>query len=613
MASGQSSSIQVTVNAAKEIFEVAKDYERPIEILREALHNSYDAGAKEASIVCTRERLADGSDVLSLEFSDDGVGMDREKLDHFFSLGFSDKETPPDRRPIGFKGHGTKIYYQAREVFVLTKWSGGDLLLAHLPDARIRVYNKELPAPAIYFAADAEENARKHNLIPPKGSGTRIRLIDYTPNSHRLIDIFQQFRMENYLRWFTIYGSFEHIVKEQKPMSPMRLFVQGTDKSSPSEVMFGHAWPEHDRTDIKSMKQKDERRPFNYFCKTLRAKDYPVSGGFRIDIAVLVEGARGRAERDTAIRLKGRHHALYREEERYGFWLCKDYLPVQLDMGAVSAEIRSLLDIEDSSRALIFVNCQDFALTANRGSVGNSSKDLLDAVKNATIEFLESQRNDPDLKKFSHEYREDMFSRLREKDKKALLRRIDRYNDKRYCTIQLPKGGTYSFFEPQREITLFGLISELRVAAPEILDLRILDYDDHNGIDLLVRRNGNPSDLLDKTRVAYTELKYMLTDQLNHPFESLYAIICWDCTLRLNDAVTDATDIRFSYYEHINEAEGVTYSQLTAPPGGRYSHNVKVIVLKRLLEQKYKLQMHSNPKPVGASAHGSDRGRKKKG
>ncbi len=613
MASGQSSSIQVTVNAAKEIFEVAKDFERPIEILREALHNSYDAGAKEVSILCKRERLADGSDALAIEFIDDGLGMSREKLEHFFSLGFSDKETPPDRRPIGFKGHGTKIYYQAREIFVLTKRGDGDLILAHLPDARVRVYNKELPAPAIYSAAGAEEKAREYNLISPVGRGTRIRLIDYTPNSHRLIDDFQQAKIENYLRWFTIYGSFEHVVKNQKPLPPLRLFVQGTDRASPSEIMFGHAWPEQDCIDIKAMKQKDERRPFNYFCKTFRAKDYAVSGGFRIDIAVLVEGARGRAERDSAIRRKGRQNALYREEERYGLWLCKDYLPVQMETDGLGGEVRALLDIEDSSRALIFVNCQDFALTANRGSVGNSSKDLLDAVRKATTEFLESQRDDSDLRKFSQEYREDMFSRLREKDKKALARRIERYNSKQYCTIQLPKGGEHSFFEPKREITLFGLISELRVLAPEILDLHILDYDDHNGIDLLVKRNVTPSDLLDRTKVAYTELKYMLTDQLNHPFESLHAIICWDCAVTPNDVVIDATNEKFSYYEQKDQVDSVTYSQLTAPPGGRYSHNVKVIVLKRLLEQKYKLQMHSNPKPVGASAHGSDRGRKKKG
>ena len=56
-------------------------------------------------------------------------------------------------------------------------------------------------------------------------------------------------------------------------------------------------------------------------------------------------------------------------------------------------------------------------------------------------------------------------------------------------------------------------------------------HDDHVGIDLLVRRNGNPSDLLDRSKVSYTELKYQLESAINHPFDNLHAIICWEAAL----------------------------------------------------------------------------------
>jgi hypothetical protein len=617
MESAMSHTLDITVNAGKEIREIAEDFANPIEVLREALHNSYDAGAQKLVIRAYPQKLIDGRRVLTLEFEDDGKGMDLGRLTSFFSLGFSEKEHTLGRRNIGFKGHGTKIYYQAQEIVVVTKRDSSDVFLTHVTDARTHVNKKQLPRPTILVGNEAIARAREEGLPAPQTHGTVIRLVDFTADSLRIIDTFRRGNASNYLRWFTTFGSFEHVVDGAPPKPPMQLFLQGTDEQTPHEIEYGHPWPTDDLTDLKALREKDARRPFNFFRKTFRARDYATAGSYLIDIAAIFEGARGRAERDRCLRIPGRQNALYREEERYGLWLCKDFIPIEKRFEWLSAEDCPPLNLDlDPRRALIFVNCQEFSLTANRGSVGNSPAELVEAVRKATYRFLEQTiSDDEDLKNFANEYREELFSRLREKDKKALMRRVERYNRKQWYTFTLPGGKKHSFFEPQREITLFGLIAELQLLAPELLGLQILDYDDHQGIDLLVRRNGDPSNLLDRSRVAYTELKYELSSSLNHAFDNLYAIVCWESALSDGGIIVDPTDRTFTYRETRSQ-DGITYASLNPPPDGPLSHIIKVIVLKRYLKEKFGLQESANPSPVftsaGAAVGGSGRGRAKR-
>jgi hypothetical protein len=590
--------LTVTVDAGREIAEISADFTDPIEVVRESVHNSFDAGATEVSVAAVPQTLPDGRRVLTLEFQDNGIGMSEETLACFFGLGHSVKPSIPGRPTIGFKGHGTKIYYQAQDVYVATRVDGGLLNLAIVRNARRDIHSKRTPTPEYFSGEEADAVARSEKLSVPTQHGTSIRLVDYTPDSSRLIDVFKFDALENYLRWFTIYGSFEHVVKSTTPTAPFSLKVQGTDLKS-SQIGFGHPWPSDDRIDIKALKRLDDRRPFNYFRKSFRFPDRSIADGFRIDVAILFEGKRGRLDRDKAIS-RQRSGGLYAEEERYGLWLCRDFIPVEQKFEWLLEEECPRL-VEDLRRPLIFVNSQDFKLIANRGSVGNSPQQLLDAIKQAIFSILEEVEDDKDIQKFLNEYQEDLFGRQRDKDQKALTRRIDRHNDRSECEIKLANGKTHLFFEPKREITLFGLISELQVLDASILSLEILDYDDHSGIDLLVQRNGNPANLLDKTKVSYVELKYVLGAQVNHAFDHLYAVICWESDLKQDDFVTDAANNKFQFEEK-KGADGVTSSRLIPLPDSKLTHNVKVIVLKRLLQEKYAMTMRKNPKPISKSA-----------
>ena len=592
--------LKVSVDPGKEIYEIASDFANPIEVLRESLHNSYDAGAKNVSIYAKAQQLKDGRRVLTLEFNDDGIGMSMEMLEKFFSLGFTEKPELPGRPSIGFKGHGTKIYYQSQAIWIATRQANGEFIVAHVEDARESVFSQKLPVPRVWKLDEAKRVAIEQKLSEPKHQGTFIRLIDFTPDSSRVIDEFQQKPIENYLRWFTVFGSFEHIVHNEKAASPICLMLQGTDLDSPSVVEFGHKWPADDRTTLKSLKQKDERRPFNFFCKTLRREGLAIEGGYKIDIAACFEGSTGRSDRDLGLRRQNRK-GLYTAEERYGMWLCKNFIPVEKRFEWLS-ETESPFEFLAAKQLLLFINCEDFKLTANRGSVGNSAPELLQAVKKATLDFLEEAREDKDLISFTTEFQEDQFSRLREKDKKALQRRVERYNKKDRCHIKLPNGKEHFFFEPTREITLFGLISELQLLDPSLLGMKVLDYDDHVGIDLLVKRNGNAGNMIarDREKVAYTELKYLLRSPVNHTFDSLYSVICWDSDLEEGDAVLDSTGRIFSY--NSNFKDGVTYSNLTPPPDSDLSSVIKIVNLRRLLNERCGLQREPNPEQLPQSS-----------
>src|SRR5690242_2175802 len=102
------------VNEAKEFLEIAKDFKDPRELIREALSNSWDAGASKVSIrfdlapiAGTRKRK------IMVEIKDDGEGMGSKErpetrsieIEGFFNLGDSYKPYGS----IESKGHGTKI------------------------------------------------------------------------------------------------------------------------------------------------------------------------------------------------------------------------------------------------------------------------------------------------------------------------------------------------------------------------------------------------------------------------------------------------------------------------------------------------------------------------
>ena len=101
------------VNEVKEFIEIANDFSNPLDLVREAISNSFDACASRIEI-CFSTVSERGEDILLIELNDNGEGMDRKGLQSFFDLGNSLRRGEP--KTIGEKGHGTKVYFNSRYI-----------------------------------------------------------------------------------------------------------------------------------------------------------------------------------------------------------------------------------------------------------------------------------------------------------------------------------------------------------------------------------------------------------------------------------------------------------------------------------------------------------------
>lgn len=105
------------VNETQEFIEIANDFSNPLDLVREAISNSYDAKATEIRIKFEVVKQY-GESVLKISLKDNGDGMTASQLQNFFDLGNSTRRN--DESTIGEKGHGTKVYFNSRSIEVLT-------------------------------------------------------------------------------------------------------------------------------------------------------------------------------------------------------------------------------------------------------------------------------------------------------------------------------------------------------------------------------------------------------------------------------------------------------------------------------------------------------------
>ena len=157
------------VNESKEFIEIATDFSNPLDIVREAISNSYDAKAKKISIFF--EVIDDyGFPTLKITIEDDGTGMDKDGLQSFFDLGNSLRRGLEDY--IGEKGHGTKIYLNSKKIIVTTS-KNGCVYQAELNEPFKNLYNNKIPVVSV---KKLTENILQHN-------GTRIEIYGYSKKS----------------------------------------------------------------------------------------------------------------------------------------------------------------------------------------------------------------------------------------------------------------------------------------------------------------------------------------------------------------------------------------------------------------------------------------------
>ena len=219
----------------------------------------------------------------------------------------------------------------------------------------------------------------------------------------------------------------------------------------------------------------------------------------------------------------------YRSEERYGLWLGRDFVPIQRFNSWVS-------EMSEYTRMHAFVNSEHLDLTANRGSVENTSHDLLSDVEGTVKNLFEEQiEKSEDYIKFHDELLSFERHRHAKKEANDYRRRLKRMETKEILTIK-----DTELYSPKSEADLIALVAGISALLPTLLPFAIRDYDSHFGFDGLAARNKDLA--INETKHLFVEFKLDLKTTFDHTFEKLAAIICWNSRVKDGDLVLDSQE-----------------------------------------------------------------------
>jgi hypothetical protein len=425
-------------------------------------------------------------------------------------------------------------------------------------------------------------------LDEPKGQETWTRIVIRDYNMSRSKEDFGQAVLKDYILWFTRFGS----VEKEFDISDNRgrkLFLQGLDRDSFEEIKFGHVFAEENH-DIQKLRNKRPGDWTKVFVKKWRFRDEKITGfpGKTLDLIFYVEGDEAKRDYNQMIRVQKKtvEYGMYKVEERYGLWVCKDFIPIKrynewLELGK---------RLETKYHA--FVNCQDFRLTANRGDIGNTPPDLLEAIRRATTQLYDRIATSQEYLEYESGVEQEQQYQTAEQEKNDFQRRRKKAETRRICRF---KG--IELVEPRMEGGLVSLFNMVFALAPSIFPFHMIDFDTRKGYDALVAHGPTPSDL-SKASISFVEFKYMLQKEFNHSFDNLMAVVCWDCDLGDGDEVGDLREKKKTLRITQTGGKGHTRYMLVNPAE---PHNIEVFVMKKFLKEKLNLEFRPKAKKPSSS------------
>jgi len=270
----------------------------------------------------------------------------------------------------------------------------------------------------------------------------------------------------------------------------------------------------------------------------------------------------------------------YTVQERYGLWLSRDFIPVQQKNEWIVTRGTEYVKFHG------FLNFQGFRLTANRGSVENTPSEIMKDVETEVRKIYREITDSDDWDNLEWLEQEATGEITKEKEKKDYEKRIKRSRKARVAHYE-----GITIVEPVKENKyyseqgVYSLFLILKVLKPDLFPFEIIDYDTHFGIDILARE---PSSLsLDKSQLHFIELKGKLTAWLNHSFDYLRSIVCWDTDVLDGGVVEDVSRkqrvMKIISASDPNNKDGYTKYFLDDPASHK---KVEVFVLKDYLKEK---------------------------
>lgn len=485
------------INKTSLFKEIANNTLKPLEILREAISNSIDAGALNILIEIS---LEEGEYVLKIK--DDGIGMTLSDLEDFFSIGSSKAKL---HQRIGEKGLGSITYFKSRKIVVVTQSNEGRYFAV-----------LENPWKKIKLNEDLNYNVRKLEKSE-NFEGTEIRIYNYEANN--LYNRHFNFEsIKDYVLWYTAAGSFKTKFSHEKELRHMIRNIQSSPMIKLIDSIVGreeefvgeHPFSEPNESPISSSTYAFDR--MNRYSRTFgpfHRSDFINEKHVSFEIYGTISGVE---KRNEIIKFEqGQRH-----RSRFGLIFCKDFIPF-LNMKEF------LLDDNNYSHYHLLINSQNFELSADRNNITNSDSPeitwILDEAKKIIRDQITEIAKDTYFKlKLEDEINEAIYNRKIEIGKR--LKRMDQIGD-----ILIPGVGTMKI--PCNESQTLMVMATL-LASHDIEGLRIIDYSSLSSTDLLLENEAGTTLL--------AEVEYKLSSLLKHghPFETLDQIWCWRVDVDIN-------------------------------------------------------------------------------
>jgi len=499
------------VNQSNEFKEIANDFTNPLELVREAISNSFDANATLIQLSFEVVDL-DGEDVFKVNIYDNGDGMDEGDLESFFDLGNSSRRN--DISTIGEKGHGTKVYFNSRDIKIKTI-KEGQFIEAQMSEIYKTLNRGELPNYTYEIKDTSSSDFDK---------GTLITVYGYNLNK---LSSFTHEQLKDYILWKTKFGAIDREFGIED-YSNIKLTVKGLDSEEFEELSFGHIFPSQSESANKLYDKYQNEAP-DYFCKKwLEEGTLPNFPHIKYQAVFYVEGKRVKYCYNNMIS-RQRYQApdgAYTIQDRYGLWLCKDFIPIQRKNDWIVSKG------SEYTKFHAFFNCQNFKLTANRGSVENTTPEILQDIENVVVKLHEKIISSDDYALLDWlQGQAKGYQTVQKENKEYDRRKKAAFKQK----LAIHKGTR--LFEPQLESGVYALLVQLSILEPDLFPFEMIDYNTNTGIDILVKEKNSLT--LEQSRIYYVELKRMLDKDFNHSFEYLHSIICWDTKLADGDEISD--------------------------------------------------------------------------
>lgn len=544
------------VNQVNEFKEIANNFANPLEIVREAISNSIDARANEIYLLFDIVNHF-GEDLFRVTIKDNGKGMDESELESFFDLGNSSKIG--NTEVIGEKGHGTKVYFHSKQVKIKT-FKDNNCIEATMKDIYKKLNQNIIPT-------------YEYTITESEGNGTEIEIIGYNLNKY---SSFKHDLLKDYILWKTKFGAID---KEFGIVTfkDYKIILKGLDSDKSEIISFGHLFPQESESANKLFEIQNNNAP-DYFCKRWEEKGtLPNFPHIKYQAVFYVEGKYVKYSYNKMLRRQGyaAPDGSYTIQDRYGLWLCKDYIPIQRKNEWIVSKG------SEYTKFHAFFNCQNFKLTANRGSVEATTPEVLNDIQNTVVKLYQKITSSEDYALLDWLQGVAKGYDTVEKEKKE-------YERRKKSAIRQRRAihNEVILYEPQLESGVHALLMQLSILEPDLFNFEMIDYNTNTGIDILVKEKNRLT--IDQSRIFYVELKNYLDKNFNHSFEYLHSIVCWDTKIHDGDEIIDIQNKKRTLHI-VNPIDNSDYTRYFLDDS-RDDRRIVVYVLKDYLKEKLNIE-----------------------